>query len=165
MEDISLGSLNATYVTALFKDCLIKDISRESITAILFQKQYGFPEDSRPIFFDKELVQFNKKTINYVLGQLKDVHTQQPFTSIDSVVSKYDDTIWTNNRNVVIAFLHLALAAGAISPINAKNSQINFLKDLMPTVDVFDPNYSEWYRNNKPKILKKFSNGQEPADD
>lgn len=165
MDDISVGSLNANYVSALFKDCLIKDSSREPIKAVLFQKEKGFPEDSRPIFFDKEIVLLNKKRISFILGQLKDVHNQQPYTSMNTVTSKYDNSVWTNNRNVVIAFLHLALAAEAISPIDAKSSQITFLKNLMPTIDTYDSNYSEWYRNNKTKLLKKFSNGQEPADD
>lgn len=164
MENILDGSLTANYISALFKDCLIKNPSREPIKAVLFQKENGFPEDSRPIFFDKEIVLSHKERINYILGQLKDIHEQHPFTSIDTVTSKYDNSVWTNNRNVVIAFLHLALAAGAISPIDAKSSKITFLKDFMPTIDPLDENYLQWYKENKTKILKKFSNGQEPAD-
>ena len=158
MIDLSLGSLNATYINALFKDCLIKDTDRQHIAAVLFQKEQGFNEDSRPIFFDKEIVDNNKKTIDYVLGQLKDVYEGKNSTSMKTVVNKYDNTIWTENRNVIVAFLHLALAAGSISPLNAKTGRIDFIEALMPTKDVFDAEYGNWYSQNKEEIIKRFEN-------
>lgn len=156
-DDFCAGSLNANYVSALFKDCLIKDTNRQPVKAVLFQKELGFHEDSRPIFFDKEIVNFEKKRIDFVLGQLKDVYEGENSTSIETIVKKYDNTIWTENQNVVIAFLHLALAAGSISPLNAKTGRIDFIKALMPTKDTHDAEYGIWYRQNKEEIIKRFS--------
>ena len=157
MVCISDGSLSANYVSALFKDCLIKDTNRQPVEAVLFQKEFGFHEDSRPIFFDKELVDFNKRRIDYVLGQLIDVYEGKNSTTMETIVKKYDNTIWVENRNVVIAFLHLALAAGSISPINAKTGRIDFIRELMPTKDPLNDEYLEWYKKNKTEILKRFN--------
>ena len=129
MDTYSFGILDANYVSALFKDCLIMDTNRVPVAAVLFQKELGFHEDSRPIFFDKDIVDLNIKRIDFILGQLKDVYEGKNSTTMETIVKKYDNTIWVENRNVVVAFLHLALAAGSISPINAKTGKIDFIRE------------------------------------
>ena len=158
MDRFSFGILDANYVSALFKDCLIKDTNRQPVEAVLFQKEQGFNEDSRPIFFDKEIVDLNIKRIDFILGQLKDVYEGKNSTTMETIVKKYDNTIWVENRNVIIAFLHLALAAGSISPINAKTGRIDFIRELMPTKDVYDHEYGTWLGQNKEEIIKRFEN-------
>ena len=158
MLNISDGSLSANYVSALFKECLIKDSDRVPVKAVLFQKELGFHEDSRPIFFDKNLVEKHKNRIDYILGQLKEIYDGKNVTTMETVVKKYDNTIWSENRNVTIAFLHLALAAGSISPLDAKTGTICFTKELMPTKDPLDDEYLEWYKQNKEEIIKRFGN-------
>ena len=156
MDTYSFGVLDANYISSLFKDCLIKDTNRQPVEAVLFQKEQGFNEDSRPIFFDKEIVDLNIKRIDFILGQLKDVYEGKNSTTMETIVKKYDNTIWVENRNVIIAFLHLALAAGSISPIDAKTGRIDFIRELMPTKDVRDHEYATWLGQNKEKIIKRF---------
>ena len=156
MDRFSFGILDANYVSALFKDCLIKDTNRQPVEAVLFQKEQGFNEDSRPIFFDKDIVDLNIKRIDFILGQLKDVYEGKNSTTMETIVKKYDNTIWVENRNVVVAFLHLALAAGSISPINAKTGKIDFIRELMPTKDVRDHEYTTWLRQNRDEVMKRF---------
>lgn len=160
--------LSSRSVNDTFKACVADQDSTEVIKCVLFKKSNGFPQDSRPIFFDKKLLEKRIPKLEFMLGQLKDVHNQQTQTNTNSIKIKYDNTIWANNNQALLEFLHMCCAANLISPIQQKDSSIQFLTNLYPTMSPNDPNYSDWSKENKPKILKMIkenNGGQEPADD
>ena len=148
MSSFTPTTLNEQNVNMLFKHCLATSQTQKPLRCVLFQKEKGFPQDSRPIFFDGDIIDAAIPAIEFVLGQLKAVHKKDPSITTTSVRTTYQDTDWTNNKNLVIALLHLATAANLISPIDAKTANMDFLKELFPTLSTDDPNYGNWRNNN-----------------
>lgn len=167
MKSFFPATLSSSSVNETFKACVADQDSTEVIKCVLFKKSNGFPQDSRPIFFDKKLLEKRIPKLEFMLGQLKDVHDQQTQTNTTSIKIKYDNTIWAKNNQALLEFLHMCYAANLISPIQQKDSSIQFLTTLYPTVSPVDPKYFDWSAENKPKILKMIkeeNGGQEPAD-
>ena len=158
--------LSSRSVLDTFKACVADQDSQEVIPCVLFQKSNGFPSDSRPIYFDKELLEKRVSKLEYMLGQLKDVHNKQTQTNTNSIKVKYDNTVWATDNQSLLIFLHMCLAAKLISPIMQKDSSIKFLTTLYPTITPGDPAFFDWLDENEPKILKLIAeeNGQKPVD-
>ena len=68
--------LNEGNVQAIFNRCLAtKDDDRDKLYGSeLFQRDLGYDEDSKPVYFSKGRLEQNRKNILYLLGQLKTVH-------------------------------------------------------------------------------------------
>lgn len=158
-------NLNEENVNMLFKQCLATAQTQKPLRCILFQKEKGFPQDSRPIFFDGDIIEEATPVIEFVLGQLKAVHQKESSITTTSVKTTYQNIEWTNNKNLIITLLHLATAANLISPIDAKTANMYFLKELFPTLSTSDQNYVKWEENNIMTLKKLYKEGQEPADD
>lgn len=161
------GGLDADIIKGYFNQTLATRQSKNVIKCVLFQKEKGFPNDSKPIFFDKDLIEHIKPALEFIVGQLKDVHEQKDHITPQSATKRYDNITWIKDQNSLLSFLHLACAARLIAPIDAKTSNLKFLEDIYPTIDVFDSNFKEWEKENKPKILrliKEKNGGQEPTD-
>ena len=151
--------LSSRSVEDTFKACVADQDSKEVIPCVLFRKSNGFPSDSRPIYFDKELLEKRVSKLEFMLGQLKDVHNKQTKTNTNSIKVKYDNTIWVTDNQVLLQFLHMCLAAKLISPIIQKDSSIEFLKPLYPTISPNDPAYFEWKLDTLELIAEE--NGKE----
>ena len=168
MRDYIPADLRPDLIDAIFKSAVATKTSKSVIKCILFKKENGFPQDSRPIFFDEEEIKIITPKLEYLLGQVKAVHQNQKSITPQSAIKKYDDTTWLNNQNTLLSFLHLLCAANIVEPINAKTSNLDFIEEIYPTISVSDPNFLSWQEIHKPKILrliKERNGGQEPADD
>ena len=165
MSSFTPTNLNEQNINKLFKQCLATTQTQKPLRCVLFQKEKGFPQDSRPIFFDGDIINAAIPAIKYVLGQLKAVHQKEPSITTTSVKTTYQNIDWTSNKNLVIALLHLATAANLISPIDAKTANMDFIKEIFPTLSTKDPNFDNWVNENILKLEKMYNNGQEPADD
>ena len=157
--------LDEDSVNMIFRQCLATAQTQRPLPSVLFQKAKGFSQDSRPIFFDGDIIEEAKPVIEFVLGQLKAVHLKETVIAAGNVNKTYLGNDWTSNKNLVIALLHLALAADLISPIDAKTGNITFLKELFPTLSTVDPNYAKWEDNNILTLEKMYSGGTKPADE
>ena len=155
MKDIIIPTLSLERLNTIFRNSLAQKTSTEVIKVTLFQKENGFQEDSKPIYFDKKIVDNNKQGIEYLLGQLKDVHEGKASTSLESAKQRYDEQ-WTTNTNATMALLHLALAADLIKPVDKSTAQSIFTTNIIPTLHTLDSNFPSWYKNTKPKLLKKY---------
>ena len=169
MRKLYPRNLTGEDINNVFQICVAKEDSKEVIRVILFQKKYGFPEDSRPIFFDKDKIEKMKPQLEYSLGQLKDVHDDYPSTTTDTIKDRYDDVEWTQNQTVLMAYLHLLLAADLVKPVDISTGELEFTSEIIPTLHTQDPNLGSWLKENKEKFLTKVygpkKGGQEPADD
>ena len=74
--DISFKPLDLSkgVVNVLFKNCLSKSADKLNLEVLLFSKQFGYPEDSDPVYFDIDCLNLHKPMIYYVLGQLEGTH-------------------------------------------------------------------------------------------
>lgn len=164
-SDFKPLDLNYLAVTSLFKKCLATESSSECIPAQFQQIKQGYKEDSPLVLFDAKAFQENKQKIDFILGQLLDVH-QGPnnIITINSLFKKYNGELWTTDGVTLIKLIHLALANSSIDYFVPPNNESTFLEIIEPTLSPKDPNFQSWYEQNKAKILKK-KGGQEPADD
>ena len=160
MNNILYGTLELEQLNKFFRNSLAQKNSTEVIKVTLFQKEFGFQEDSKPIFFDRKIINENKQLIEYLLGQLKDVHEGKASTSLESAKQRYDAQ-WTTNTNATMALLHLALAADLIKPVDKSTAESLFSKEIIPTLHTKDLNFAPWIKESKPKLLKKYF-GEEP---
>ena len=150
---LPLGLVSDT-MKSFFNQTLATRQSKNVIKCVLFQRKSGFQDDSKPLYFDEDLLEHIKPALEFMMGQLKDVHEHKKSITPQSLIKRYDDVIWVDNQNDILRFLHLACAAGLIYPIDAKTSSLTFCKEIYPTIDVLDPNFRDWEKEHKPKILK-----------
>ena len=150
------NDLNEINVNRIFKSSLATVYTKKPLHCVLFQKDKGFPQDSRAITFDGDVIEEGKPVIEFVLGQLQAVHLKETIININNVKRAYLAD-WTDNKNLIIALLHLALAAELISPVDAKTGNAVFSKELFPTLSLDDPNYLEWENKNIATLKKMYN--------
>ena len=151
-------------INTIFKFSLAREDSKDVIRVVLFKKEYGFKEDSRPIFFDADMIKKFKLQLEYTLGQLKEVYLKNDFITPESVKARYDNVLWANSAAPVLAYLHLLLAAELITPLNSENPKMHFTKNIIPTLGSYDSNYTYWLRNNTPQLLEHFFGSTSSAE-
>ena len=164
MRELALRDLTGEDINQLFQFCVATKDSKEVIRTVLFQKKYGFSEDSRPIYFDKAVIEKLKPQLEFTLGQLKDVHEDYPSTTTETIKDRYDDAEWTKNSTVLMAYLHMILAADLVKPVEAATGELEFTSEIIPTFHSDDPNLRDWLLNEKEKFLTKVY-GPEKADE
>ena len=146
--DLSKGVVNI-----VFKNCITDSPDKTSPVAFFRLKRYGYPEDSAPVFFNRETLEEHKQMIYYVLGQLENVHTmKQPILHPHEFFSKYNGEKWTEDSVAVMKLIHLALATGAISQFSNTEDITGIITSRVPpTLSPKDPNFPEWWEQNKSK--------------
>ena len=149
-------NLNEKNVNMVFKQCLATVHTQRPLSCVLFRKEKGFPQDSRAILFDGDIIEEAKPAIEFVLGQLQAVHLKETIININNVKRAYLAD-WTDNKNLIIALLHLALAAELISPVDAKTGNVVFSKELFPTLSTVDSNYAKWEDKNIATLKKMYN--------
>ena len=97
--------------------------------------------------FDKHKLKKEKKTIMYLMGQLRDVHKHK-YLVLDHSILKYDGTQWTQNRDAELALLHLCKACDLIEPfdVGKRGLMSYYHKDIIPTLTPEDKNFKSWYK-------------------
>ncbi len=163
--------LNEGNVQAIFNRCLAKDSTSddECFNSILFSRTLGYkPSDELLIHFDKQKLLANKKSINYLYGQLRCSHQKMNALSIDEAFYNYQGNIWTQNKAHLLEFLHLGCTDGEISlisPFIANTKSANFDTTIKPTLSPKDPNFPEWWEKHKSEWEEPKKEGKEPADE
>lgn len=133
--------------------------------SVLFQKVFGYDEDSKAIAFNKEKITKNAKNVLYLLGQLKSIHEKKrTFTAIESV-HKYDEKKWTTNPATILELYHLAESSNYITPFMKEFNTSTAKKTIKPTLSPKDPNFPAWWEKHKSEWEDPRKDGQEPADD
>ena len=143
--------LNYLAVTSLFKKCLATEDSKNYIPARWQRKEEGYPEVSPLILFDAEAFNANKHKIEYILGQLLDVHKGKYIVTPNSLFKKYTGDLWTTDGVTLMKLIHLALANATWDFCVPPNDESAFLHDVEPTLSPKDPNFPEWWEQNKSK--------------
>ena len=164
MKKIIPRDLTVEQINPLFKACLATENSKNIIRVVLFQKEQGFEQDSRAIFFDGDKINLAKPQLEYSLGQSKDAHLKNTFTTTDTITDRYDGEKWTTSTPAILAYLHMLLAAELIAPVDPKTAKMHFKTEIIPTYLLTDPQFVKWIKENEPKLSEKYY-GKEPADD
>ena len=152
MEKYVPLDLNADNVAKIYNDCQITESTTEYYEISLELEDFGYPQNSKPLYFDVSSLNAHIPSIYYLFGQLKNAHEPTYFLGIKDVLKKYDGTSWSDKRVSPIYLLHLGIAAAAITPPNFNLKACIFADDLVPTLSPKDPNFSEWWEQNKAKL-------------
>jgi len=146
-------NLDEGNVEAIFNRCLATNSTTEYIKSVLYQKEFGYEQDSNPILFDKGKLLANLKHIRYLYGQLKTAHEHSNTIStdednVDRVVLNYLNNTWTTNKGIILQFFHLGVGSGTIYPFSLfKNS--GFQTSIQPVLSPKDPNFVSWWEAHK----------------
>ena len=148
--------LSERSVKTLFSKCLPKETTKSFEEARLFKRVFGYPEDQDPIYFDKEKLLENKKTIHFLFGQLKSFHNVDDLVlQFEDIVFNYLGELWTTDKEVIFKFLHLGVAAEAITPLCYPTHHALKNPSLLPTRIPEDPEFDSWIEG-----YKKFLEGK-----
>lgn len=141
-------------VQTIFNRCLAKEDSREFSYATLFPTTHGYELGAeKQIQFDTAALLKNKRTIEYLFGQIQDVHRAKRSNdlTIDDFNTTYLGKYWTNDKGTLLKFLYLGVSPKTlcISPFMAKTSTAIIAPSIKPALSPKDPNFPAWWEAHK----------------
>ena len=148
--------LNEANVQAIFNRCIAKEGTPEDqcFNSILFSRLRGYsPDAERIVVFNRENFLANKKKIQYLYGQLKNVHAGNDNLQINEAFLTYSGTHWTTNKGVLLEFLYLGAAVTDYQFVRIFDSKTNSSKlntDIItPTLSPKDTAFPAWWEQHK----------------
>ena len=163
-------------VQAIFDRCLATDKSKQKRAVVLFPVIFGYKrEDEILIQFDKDILLENKKNIEYLYGQLDEVHkngnshnrTKSKDVKIEDFSLSYKGIKWCSDNGNLLKLLYLGCNPEIllIKPFNKKYNGTEISTGIEPTLSPKDPNFPAWWEEHKADWEEPKKDGQEPADD
>ena len=149
--------LNEENVQAIFNRCLAEIEDRKTTTlATLFPPELGYEDDpDAQVLFQTDALLQNKKNIEYLYGQLKEVHDETPVRRVsfwDFSVA-YSGKPWTQEEQAVLQLLYLGVNYHLllIEPFWAKNDTSRIFKEkpVKLTLSPKDPAFPAWWEQHK----------------
>ena len=152
--------LNEDNVQAIFERCIAREGTPEDqcFNSILFSRLRGYsPDAERIVVFDRENFLANQKYIQYLYGQLKNVHAGNDTLQINEAFLTYSGTHWTANKGVLLEFLYLGATCDGHALISIFDARTDFgdkpnsaiLSAHNPTLSPKDPNFPTWWEAHK----------------
>ncbi len=140
--------LNEENVLKIYNDCLMKKkllsfLSSDLLSVKVFTRQ-SCGKDSPEIYFSKSKIQEHKYSIEYLYGQLDNVHKNMSELLPAAGALRYDEKLWTKNQATLMSFYYLGVANITIMPFVIQPISNNIsvdLVDITPTLSPNDPNY------------------------
>lgn len=142
--------LNEENVQRIFENCLATTESKDITGFILFKKENGFAEDSKPIPFDRQALKENEKAIKFLYGQIQDIYVPNTFITPNSVTKNYMGKVWTENKSIILKFLNIGHAVHLFKGFCKVESTVGAI--IFPfslTRSPNDPSFSEWWETHK----------------
>jgi hypothetical protein len=141
-------------VEAIFNRCLSNPNSKQTTSSTLFPVTYGYKSGSEKLIqFDEEILLKNKKNIEYLFGQLQEVHAsnKKHNVTIDDYNTTYKSEHWTKDKATLLKLLYLGVSDKTlcISPFSAKTSTSMVSSSIKPTLSPKDPNFEAWWGEHK----------------
>ena len=142
-------SLNEKNVERIYRECLPTTTTQDFEPSTLMARPDLFNVVDR-LQFDKRKLDKQRDNIEFMLGQMRDVHKHK-YLMMDHSILKYDGTNWTESRRVEMEFLHLCKACDLIESFDiGKRGLMSYLTDtVVPTLDPEDDNFKTWYKSYK----------------
>lgn len=146
--------LNEGNVQAIFNRCLGKEGSKEFSYATLFPTTHGYElGDEIQIQFDTAALVENKRTIEYLFGQIQEAHrTKRPNDlTADDFNTTYLGNHWTDDKGILLKFLYLGVSPKTlcISPFMKKTDTAIMAPAVTPTLSPKDPAFPSWWEAHK----------------
>lgn len=148
--------LNEANVEAVYNRCLAteeekKDIDRCKLATIFYKTNTGI--DSDTILFSRAHIEKNSKVIDYLFGQLKNVHKprENRILTLQDVSVKYNGTLWTEDMEYMFKLLNLAYTTGQFPTFTRQANTIYTAraKNTIPTLSPKAPAFPAWWEAHK----------------
>ena len=150
-EDFHPIDLNEDNVQAIFNRCLAKETSLEKTSSILFYREFGYEKDDIGIVFDKTALHTNRKSIEYLYGQLAVTHGSEGILRMEDFEQSYLGHKWTENKSYIMQLLYLGSAQSEriLSYFDAEYNGTALYVDIHPTLSPKDPAFPAWWEQHK----------------
>ena len=156
-NEFSPLELTEANVQAVFHRCLAEVEDRKTtVWATLFPPELGYEYDPEEgVLFDTTALLQNRKSIAYLYGQLKEVHSaasdrRMPFWDFSVA---YSGKQWTQEEQAVLQLLYLGVNYHLllIEPFWAKNDTSRIFKEkpVKPTLSPKDPAFPAWWEAHR----------------
>ncbi|MDY2957650.1 hypothetical protein [Floccifex sp.] len=132
--------LNEKNVVSIYNKCL------PTSTTTSFEPSNLMANSETVLQFDRIQLHKQKKTIQFMMGQLRDVHKHK-YLVFDHSILKYDGTSWTDSKQVEMYFLNLCRACDLTEPfdVGKRGLMSYYHEDIIPTLSPSDKKYKQWY--------------------
>lgn len=146
--------LNEGNVQAIFNRCLAKADSKGVSYASLFLTTHGYEVGAeKQIQFDTAALAKNKRTIEYLFGQIQEAHrTKRPNDlTLDDLNTTYLGNHWTDDKGTLLKFLYLGVSPEilCVSPFMKKTGTAIMAPAVTPTLSPKDPAFPAWWEAHK----------------
>ena len=147
--------LNEENVKNIFKYCMATTRTpKENIRSYTFFSE-KCQVNIQKMPFDIARLQEMEGAINYMLGQLLSVHSNDILMPLNEGFRKYTDKNWTENRVALFSLYYLGVSACRLPEFKPSTygkdefiSPINRSVFLEPTLSPNDPNFEKWCKEN-----------------
>lgn len=151
----------------MFKPYLIialRQIHLVSVLLVIYILVNGskIDDNSSKIAFDKQKIKDNSQKINYLYGQLFDIHAHNLVLYASNSMKNYKGANWTTNRAIAMELFHLGVINNSISQFSEETYTALFSKTVRPTLSPRDPNFIDWYDSYLAEMKK--SEGPTPDE-
>lgn len=143
--------LNEGNVQAIFNRCLAKETSLEKTSSIIFYREFGYEKDDIGIEFDKTALHTNRKSIEYLYGQLEMTHEYKSILKMEEFAQSYLGHKWTENKSYIMQLLYLGSTQSEriLGYFDAKYNGTSPYVELYPTLSPKDPAFPAWWEAHK----------------
>lgn len=142
-------------VQAIFNRCLATVDSTETISVSPFPTITGYSAIGNKIVdFDEGKILANKRSIEYLFGQLQIVHKEAFHCNhkIKDFFTDYCDRQWTDDRKYILEFIYLSITPEIwlMRPFSQRDDNTTSIKaDIKPTLSPKDPAFPAWWEAHK----------------
>lgn len=149
-----IAELNEGIVQEIFNRCLATKNTKEPAIATLFPTALGYKSGSEKLIqFDKDILLKNKKSIEFLFGQLHKIHNPDGVfqMSIDDFNTTYQNKHWSTDKATLLKLLYLGVSSKThfISSFTAETSTSMISPQIKPTLSSIDPNFPAWWEEHK----------------
>lgn len=149
--------LNEANVQAVFSRCLATEEEKASFDKrILCQilKPELTKKESKEVILSREKVNANRSNIEFLLGQVKNIHTGSSAIGLQEGFMRYDRAIWTKNYDILFELFSLGQSCGWFTEFSALPDDPNIISalkasDVKPTLSPKDPAFPAWWEQHK----------------
>ncbi len=155
-ESFEPEELTEWNVKVIHRRCLLEkpEVGIRTAYAQVFTKS-STGKETPFVRFKKEALEKDRENIEFLLGQIKAVHSGSRILPFDYGMVHYSGKVWTTDSNILIQLYELGLATGNLTPFvrSEKNPEKIFtiIDMCSPTLAPNDPNFAEWYKEYQAK--------------
>lgn len=118
----------------------------------MFRAELGYSDKETTDFFEKNVILQNKRTIQYLFGQLAGIHQNIKSLSLNQFYMTYGNHKWAAREDALMKLLYLGARneINCIFPFSKKQGDTSLISStLFPTLSPKEPAFPVWWEAHK----------------